>query len=203
MGYPDGLLVADFLQAIEEEGWSQEEAAEAIEGVTQSDVSRWQREDWKSLTAAKRRSLEQFLRGRKVGRPAAIRESPARYVGIDPGSLLAILDRESRSAETRARAAEVEAEAAKERAAAARIAEEAVKERAVAARLAEENARDLRWGLLSSDPSDLEVAEVGQEAARVDRQRPASREARTIEPEPRGRRPAAEKARPSAEQGRK
>ena len=41
--------------------FSQQETAERFDGITQSDVSRWRRGAWKTLTAAKRRALEAAL----------------------------------------------------------------------------------------------------------------------------------------------
>ena len=49
-------LVASFIDLTSR--FSQPEVAKNFEGITQSDVSRWRRGDWKRLTAVKRRALE-------------------------------------------------------------------------------------------------------------------------------------------------
>lgn len=53
----DQELVGRFLKATAD--LSTYEASEALSGVTQTDVSKWRRGDWKRLTAAKRRVLQQ------------------------------------------------------------------------------------------------------------------------------------------------
>lgn len=93
-----------------------------------------------------------------------VAEGRPRYAGWDPSQILDILDRESRSAEKRASLAETHARAAEVEARAADKRAEAAKEWAVAARLAEENARDLRWGIFSSDPVVDAVAEQAEES---------------------------------------
>lgn len=61
----DATLVRDFLEAVD--GFSQEEVERRVGGVTQNDLSRWRRGEWKRITAAKRRALQDFLRAHRRG----------------------------------------------------------------------------------------------------------------------------------------
>ena len=55
----DVELVQEFLKTVA--GLSTYEASDVAEGITQTDVSKWRRSDWKRLTAAKQRALRAFL----------------------------------------------------------------------------------------------------------------------------------------------
>lgn len=56
----DEAIVAEFLRAVEP--LSGREAADLVRGVSQHDVSRWRRDEWTRLTAAKKRTLTTWLR---------------------------------------------------------------------------------------------------------------------------------------------
>lgn len=57
------------MEAVSE--YSQLEVEEYVDGVTHSDVSRWQRGAFKRLSASKRRALRRFLEGPKLIRRSA------------------------------------------------------------------------------------------------------------------------------------
>jgi len=117
----DRDLARSFVEATRE--MTQDEAAELL-GAGQKTLSNWRAGRYpQKLSREWRGKIQQFL-------GSGVRAEPI-------SGLLILLDRESRAAESRARAAILEAEAAKER--------------AVAARLAEENARDLRRDAFSSE----------------------------------------------------
>lgn len=56
---PDNEIIASFLASTE--GLSQEEAGRRVPGVSQSDVSRWRRGEWKRLSDKKRHALTSYL----------------------------------------------------------------------------------------------------------------------------------------------
>lgn len=68
---PDAEIVQAFLA--ETAGLSQEEIEAIAEGITQTDVSRWRRDDWQRLTAAKRRAVLRFLEERRRAKAVAQR----------------------------------------------------------------------------------------------------------------------------------
>lgn len=70
----DEELIGQFLREIDD--YSQREAADMVDGVNQNDISRWIRGDWQWLTAAKRRSLKEFLRHTNRSKLDSVKVSP-------------------------------------------------------------------------------------------------------------------------------
>jgi transcriptional regulator with XRE-family HTH domain len=143
------------LKAVREERqWTQAEFAARIQR-DQSEVSRWER----GRVMPEYDTLTILARGLGVEMSALMEteNGTPRSDVADVVDRLTILDRESRAADSRARAAALAEEASVLRGRAAVIEAEAAVERAVAARLAEENARDLRQGVLSSEETARKV----------------------------------------------
>lgn len=61
----DRELVSTFLEEVT--GYSQDEAAAMVDGVTATDVWRWRNGEWKRLSAKKRRDLITFVERQRDG----------------------------------------------------------------------------------------------------------------------------------------
>lgn len=66
MNPADRDLISRFLDRVAD--LSQEEVEKSVPGITQSDMTRWRRDDWQRLTAKKRRAVERFLKQPKNGK---------------------------------------------------------------------------------------------------------------------------------------
>lgn len=72
------------------EGFSLDSVAALIEGVTQTDLSRWQRGDWKWLSRAKESALRKFLEAHGG------EEGARRYVVAELGNVTGLSPEEAR-----------------------------------------------------------------------------------------------------------
>lgn len=110
----DKDLVDAFLGATD--GLTQGEVEQAVDGVTQNDVSRWRRGEWKRLTGEKRRALSRFVEAGGVVNLVPVTQEELRGLEDLLGMAMRVMQAEAEAAQARARGIEKEAEAARLRA---------------------------------------------------------------------------------------
>jgi hypothetical protein len=91
----DERLVAELLDVVAEERWSQEEVERRVPGVTQNDVSRWINDNWVRMTSSKRRAVRDFLVAHAKGEHL-IELAGARASASEVGQWIGTLDGRAR-----------------------------------------------------------------------------------------------------------